>query len=110
MFADSLCLPGGALRSLLEGSSGGCGVPAFLQKLLDGALLNAFLDTQFVVQKMIGNGSGAAGNTNVSISINAVDPNAIAVAIGADYAHFQVWFCGLPDGRFGSRGHGWRHR
>jgi len=54
--------------------------------LLDGALLNAFLDTQFVVQKMIGNGSGAAGNTNVSISssINAVDPNAMAIAIGAD--------------------------
>jgi hypothetical protein len=74
------------LQSLLEGSSWGCRVPAFLQELLDGALLNAFLDTQFVVQKMIGNGSGAGGNTDVSIrvSINAVDPNAIAIAIGAD--------------------------
>jgi len=51
-----------------------------LQELLDRALLDAFLHTQFVVQEMVGNGSGAADNIN----INAVDANAISVAIGAD--------------------------
>jgi hypothetical protein len=46
---------------------------------------------------MVGKISGAA--------IDAVDANAIAVAIGTDQAHFQMWLGSLPDGCFGSRGH-----
>jgi hypothetical protein len=53
-----------------------------------------------MVQKMVGKGSGAAVT-----GIDAVDANAIAVAIGADYAHFQIWLGSFPDGCFGSRGH-----
>jgi len=68
------------------------------QELLDGTFLNAFLHTQFVVQEMVGNGSSAA----VYIIINAVDANAIALAIGADQAHFQISLSGFPDGGFGS--------
>ena len=51
-------------------------VPTFRQELLDGALLNTFLHAEFVVQKMVGKCS--------SITIDAVNANAIAVAIGTD--------------------------
>ena len=60
----------------LERFARACDVPAFRQELHDGSLLNPFLHTQFIVQEVIGKHSGAA--------IDAVDANAIAVAIGAN--------------------------
>jgi hypothetical protein len=50
---------------------------------------------------MVGNGSRAA----VCIIINAVDANAIALAIGADQAYFQISLCSFSDGCFPFRGH-----
>jgi hypothetical protein len=44
--------------------------------LVDRAFLNAFLNAEFVIQKMIREGSGVA--------INVIDANAIAVAIGGN--------------------------
>jgi hypothetical protein len=85
-------------RNLLEWHPWCRHVPALRQELLDGTFLNAFLHTQFVVQEMVGNGSRAA----IYIMINAVDANAIALAIGADQAHFQISLSGFPDGGFGS--------
>ncbi len=81
---------------LLERTPQGCDVPSFREKLRNGALLNTFLDAQFVVQKMIGKFPGSA--------IDKVEANAAAVAIGADQADLQIRLDGLPDG-FRS----WRH-
>jgi hypothetical protein len=39
------------------------------------------------------------------VMVNAVNANAIAVAIGADQAHFQIWLGCFPDTCFGSKGH-----
>jgi hypothetical protein len=76
--------------SLLEGFSRGCHVPAFGKELADGALLSAFLHTQFVVQKMVGKCTGAVV-TGIDAVVDAIDANAIAVAIGTNQAHFQIW-------------------
>jgi len=40
------------------------------------ALLNAFLHPQFIIQKMVGKGSGS--------EIDMIDANAITIPIGAD--------------------------
>src|SRR5580704_13901209 len=89
------------LLVLLKRFSRSCYVPAFSQELADRPLLNPFLDSQFVVQEMVGDGSRRA-IVGVGVGINAVDANAIAVAIGADQAHLQVSCFGFPDGRCGS--------
>ena len=65
--------------------------PAFYQKLLNGSFLDALLNPQFVVEKMVGNASGAA------ISADTVNANAVAVAIGANQAYLQIALRGLPD-------------
>jgi hypothetical protein len=73
--------------SLLERFSRNCDVPAFGEELVDRAFLNAFLDAELIIQKMIREGCGVA--------INVVDANAIAVAIGADQADGEIGLVGL---------------
>ncbi len=60
----------------LQGFSRSRDVPALREEFLDGEFLNAFLHPQLVVQKMIGNKS--------SISVYAVDADAITIPVGAD--------------------------
>lgn len=84
-------------RVLLQGVPRGSDVPAFAQELLNGALLNPFLHPQFIVKKMVRDGSRAA--------VDTVDPNAIAIAIGANQSDSQIGLGGFSDSCFGSRRH-----
>lgn len=56
---------------------------AFVQKLIDRKLLNAFLNTKFVIQEVVGESAGAA--------IDLVKADSVAIAIGANQPYGQ--FC-----------------
>ena len=67
---------------------------------MDCFFLDALLHPQFVVEKVVGDASGAA------IPVDTVNANAVAVAIGANQAYPQIALGCLPDA---SRGFLCRH-
>jgi hypothetical protein len=67
---------------------------------MDCSFLDALLDPQFVIEKMVGDASGAA------IAVDTVNANAIAVAISTNQAYLQIALGCLPDA---SRGFLRRH-
>jgi len=58
---------------------------------MDCSFLDALLDPQFVIEKMVGDASGAA------IVVGTVNANAIAVAISTNQAYLQIALGCLPD-------------
>jgi len=58
-------------------------VPGFGKKISDRTLLDALLNTEFIIQVVIGNRIGRA--------IEVINADAVAVAIGADQADFEIF-------------------
>jgi hypothetical protein len=67
---------------------------------MDCFFLDALLHPQFVIEKMVGDASGAA------VVVDTVNANAIAVAISANHTYLQIALGCLPDA---SRGFLCRH-
>ena len=67
---------------------------------MDCFFLDALLHPQFVIEKMVGDASGAA------VVMDTVNANAIAVAISANHTYLQIALGCLPDA---SRGFLCRH-
>jgi hypothetical protein len=87
---------------LLQRPSRGRRVPAFRQELLYRALLDAFLNSQLIVQKMVEKRSSLGF---VTINVNAVDANTIAVTIRADEADLQIRLGSFLHVCFSFQGH-----
>ena len=67
---------------------------------MDCFFLDALLHPQFVIEKMVGDASGAA------VVVDTVNANAIAVAISANHTYLQIALGCLPDASRGFlRGH-----
>ena len=60
-------------------------IPTLNHKLSNRYFANAFLHPKFVIQKMIGEGTG--------FGVYTVNPDAVAVAVGAKQTDFQGGGC-----------------
>jgi len=63
---------------------------------MGGSLLNSFLHAQFVIQEVVGELGGS--------EIDAIDANAVAIAIGADQADMKVRGRCFSNSSFADRG------